>query len=100
MTTKTKSRSARVVVSASRAAKPKARSAASAVSAARLTATRAKARPANPIAERESLTELLQIPPNNMEDYLLRIRGLGERITDCIKFMCGVEQMNGTCAEA
>src|SRR4051794_15127750 len=85
--------------------KAKARSApaASRVTASRVAPNRvtakAKARTAASLTENESLTDLLLTPPATMEDYLARIRALGERIGGCVEFMCGIEQFNGTCVD-
>lgn len=93
-TTKTKPRptsSSRVVVKV----KPR-----SAPSAARVVVAKAKARPVAIMGERESLAELLLTPPLTLEDHLVRIRALGDRVRECVQFMCGVDKMDGTCAEA
>jgi hypothetical protein len=93
MTTKTKSRS--VSTPARLVSKTKSRTPAPPVAAANT-----KARPATSFTERESLAELLLTPPATLDDYLIRIRALGERVRGCVQFMCAVEKMNGTCAEA
>ena len=93
MTTKTKSRTVSAPARVATATKTKSRSPAA-------PAASVKARPAAVFSERESLAELLLIPPSSLDDYLVRIRALGERVRGCVQFMCGVEKMNGTCAEA
>jgi hypothetical protein len=90
MTTKTKPRP--VSAPSRLASKSKPRSA--------VVTASAKARPAATFCERESLAELLLTPPASLEDYVVRIRALGERVHGCVQFMCAVQKMNGTCAEA
>ena|SRR5438270_5015210 len=93
MTTKTKSRP--VSAPTRLASKSKPRSAAVVISAAS-----AKARPTATFCERESLAELLLTPPASLEDYVVRIKALGERVHGCVQFMCSVHKVNGTSAEA
>jgi hypothetical protein len=55
---------------------------------------------ASAINEKETFQELLLTQPNTMDDYLLRIRALGDRIRGYVQFMASVENMNGSCLEA
>ncbi len=66
-------------------------------SAHRVRSTRATA---SAINEKDTFQELLLTQPNSMDDYLLRIRALGDRIRGYVQFMASVENMNGSCLEA
>ena len=51
------------------------------------------------INEKETFQEMLLTQPNSMDDYLVRIRTLGDRIRGYVQFMGGIEHMNGSCLE-
>jgi hypothetical protein len=55
---------------------------------------------ASAINEKETVQELLMTQPHSMDDYLVRIRALGDRIRGYVQFMATVEGLNGSCLEA
>ena len=63
-------------------------------------AAKTKSRPPSTFPDLEPINELLRTPPTNTEERLVHIRALGQRVKGYVQFMCAVQKMNGTCAEA
>jgi hypothetical protein len=61
---------------------------------------RPKSRPDPLFPDLEPLADLLHTPPMTVADRLRHIRVLGERIDGYIRFMCAVDRMGGSSAEA
>ena len=105
MTTKTKTRSrpasssALVATAVKKAVVVKSKPRPTPVSAVPRVTAKAKVRTATALNDNDSLAELLQVPPGTMEDYLLRIRALGDRVSGCVEFMCAIEAFTGTCVD-
>ncbi|HEX5270628.1 MAG TPA: hypothetical protein VFW33_09090 [Gemmataceae bacterium] len=94
MATKTKVRPARA---AAKVTAPPAKKAAPALAK---VAPSAKAPPPTSKAPLAATADLPRTPPATCEEFLTHITGLGKRIEGHVAFMCGVERLTGTSAEA
>jgi hypothetical protein len=95
MATKTKARPARA---ASKVTLAPARKAAPALP--RAPSASAKSPPPTSKAPLAVTAELPRTPPATAEEYLMHIGVLGKRVEGHVTFMCGVERLSGTSAEA
>ncbi len=95
MTTKTKPRPARA---AAKVTTPPAKKASPPL--VKVSPASAKSPPPTSKAPLAATAELPRTPPATAEEFLMHITALGKRVEGHVAFMCAVERMNGTSAEA
>jgi hypothetical protein len=62
-------------------------------------AAKTKSRPPSTFPDLEPLTELLRTPPATLEERLIHIRALGQRVAGYVSFMLAVDRLTSSSME-